>query len=1615
MAGSKKKLRAGGRATEGGMSFQAEVGLWFAARIIGRSPVGGRFGLDASVLPTGIRFETGDGLDDVEVTLDSGGCLFLQCKTTMSLERGDDSEFARSVRQIVAVFAKYWNEPDHPSIDPQKSALIFAVSAKGARLVALENACKRVGADGERELERASQEEKSAFTIFKTHLANGWSKAGHELDELNLQLISSIVRVVHFPSGESGTTRQDSSDLLGRALFGAETKGSGALNGLIDAVRAQIRQGIPANRDGLLHSLRRAGVEDERSPGFDADIDKLRQLTSDELNRLDHHRFLAIDGNVAITRDHNHALVAAVRESSLLLVGEPGTGKTGTLLQLADDWKPHGPVIFLSADNITAPTTMAALRDELGLEHAVADVLANWSGSHTGLMIVDALDSARNPNLHTVLLKLIEEIGRRLSERWRIVVSVRTHELRNSERLKAIFGVQPADTEHLLPELGETRHFAVSALTSDELAVISSRSDKLQNLISLATPELQALLSNLFSLSLAADLLTAGIRAEDFSSISTQSDLIDRYEDRRLSGSDAQHAVAAVIAALVARKVLRIRRFQLEAALVDALLTRGLLTEDRGYVGFQHHIIFDHATARYFLDWGNEDELLSQLGEDAAAGLILAPAMRFVLERMWKENRSASSGIWRLYARVLSQDRASPVIVASILRWIIETVRDRSAAAGLLTLLSSPGTPGPRMGLHLLQLARFLELSGKTIPIAGEVAITWSQIANRALGTGQKDYIEGARFILHAIQQCNGLRSAEALSAFGFAARALLARCIAEPEYRHARAHAITFVGVSFRSDPSASRSGFTPLLEPSYLEEQGHKEAPTLARHIKEIWRADPNFAVEIYKSIYLQPLPEPVQSVMGGGRIMPMLMDNRQAFTGALYSLGKAIGSFLAELPRHGTRAVNEAAQGEATKAGFLTDKRITIGTQSNTVEIIFTQSDILDWHGRTNVSDEEKPLWAFQQYLAGDRSDEELQAVVETMLERPTLSSLWRRLLGTLAHHPRPLPSNSLLWAVATNPAILQTRGLHRDAIKYIKATLGLQSEGVRANFEGMLLSHVADNEADWDDARSDLLVEIGENDIVAFELRQKRAEYLERHADAIRASRESGERWMAERANRLATNAPNLDAPQNRALTDLLDQLNTMYEGTRVGTDNLDGEALCRAIEVVVEAEREPDIAKFVLRRLHSEIAEPIASICDASVIDASGLTLDRMLPIVRRLVASDYPLPSEDTEGHYGVTAHRVYGAEAAGRVWAHFGEPASDLEGDLSRLATDPSPSVRYAVAKALQVVRKADLQAAWRIAETLLAVESFPAIAAVAASSMLVEADLDQAEAFLILSSNLKGPPLGLVSADQVIGTLVCDLAVGFGRPVSAAEISRWSTDLVENEGKLWQVQANLRAQIFWPYQANGHAWAEAAGLRAQKTFRQIASAAVRQFLAATNAFTTLRPGEKAGEELIQSYQSADKLLDHATNQLYFGSGAYQASGSNPQPSDAGLPDDDAKRQFLMDWASTLDEIEGVSNPAAISHLVETYEFLLPADPGYVFDRVAGLMLGRGKELGYQVEDLGVDGIVNLVQTCLVDHRDIFDALDRRERLVDVLHMFAEHGWHAAVELLFGLPSMLR
>ena len=140
-------LPAGGRATEAGMAFQAGVGLWFAAHLLARMPVGSRFGLDVTAYPVSLQLETGVGLDDIVVTLSNGGRIAVQCKTRPSLSASDASDLGKTIVQTVQFVAEAPTLT--PAVDLQRSAAAMAVASDApATLNGLDEVC-RMFATGE--------------------------------------------------------------------------------------------------------------------------------------------------------------------------------------------------------------------------------------------------------------------------------------------------------------------------------------------------------------------------------------------------------------------------------------------------------------------------------------------------------------------------------------------------------------------------------------------------------------------------------------------------------------------------------------------------------------------------------------------------------------------------------------------------------------------------------------------------------------------------------------------------------------------------------------------------------------------------------------------------------------------------------------------------------------------------------------------------------------------------------------------------------------------------------------------------------------------------------------------------------------------------------------------------------------------------------------------------------------------------------------------------------------------------------------------------------------------------------------------------------------------------
>jgi hypothetical protein len=179
------------------------------------------------------------------------------------------------------------------------------------------------------------------------------------------------------------------------------------------------------------------------------------------------------------------------------------------------------------------------------------------------------------------------------------------------------------------------------------------------------------------------------------------------------------------------------------------------------------------------------------------------------------------------------------------------------------------------------------------------------------------------------------------------------------------------------------------------------------------------------------------------------------------------------------------------------------------------------------------------------------------------------------------------------------------------------------------------------------------------------------------------------------------------------------------------------------------------------------------------------------------------------------------------------------------------------------------------------------------------------------------------------------------------------------------------------------------------------------------TEAFSVLasHAAEADKQTAGQRYRAAEKVIHHAMNQLYFGSGAYEGSRRNGP----GLPDAAAMARFLTDYAEILALLASTHEPATLHHLIELYEFLVPSDPVTVFEAIHAILLGRGEEEGYHFESLGNAAVVRIVRCYIADYRAIFEDEGRRARLVATLQLFSKAGWPDALRLLYDLPDLLR
>lgn len=800
---ARRSTTSGGVAEASGSNYENLTAAWWCVRILLGAAAQPDFELPNAVRIVELSLQSSASVDDVNLVTSDQGSIFIQAKRTVALTTSATSPFGSAIDQFVRQFkdgAALRGASARP-LDRTRDRLVLATrSGRAAKITeVLPQLLRRL-----RSLDSAPTLGDIAATDLEQDVAQGveahvrarWLQ--HYGVDPTDQEVGTFLRhlwVQTLDVEDGGGDRRSVLDALRNTLLSQPTQAELAFSTLVARCGRLRAERSGADAGSLLTALTGAGIGLQALPDYRADVESLRSWTQTQLRRG--RRFSRLLGSAPASRIERAAWPAliAAAEASLLLVGEPGSGKSGLTYRLGEELLAQGrDVVFLPVD-VLSVTSPAALRDELGIVHDLADVLRHWPGSSQAVLVVDALDAARNLQAQTILRAVIDDVLE-IACRWAVVASVRSYDLRYGPEWRAMFRGAPVGASGRASEFGNVRHLEVQRLTDNEVEQTTAFLPALRQLFVDAHPQLKQLLTNIFNLHLLAELIDQGVVTATLGAIRTQSELLDTYWLHRVHRDDGDHdrreqALRLIVERMVAAKTLKVFRADLSGqvaaeALVD-LEQHDLLRGEEEEGGpnadvllFTHHVLFDYAVARILFRRGRDPTtFVARLRADRTLAVMAAPSLTIAMADVWASRRDREP-FWTLALAVAADEKLPATAHLAAPMTAVEFARDIAELAGLLNALgpASPRRSTAEAVLHnvvgAINVRR--KMGASTV---GSDAGPWMDLAKALADIGTDGVISCLRVLL-AIGTENPAALTEAqAAAAGQASRWLLEHALA--------------------------------------------------------------------------------------------------------------------------------------------------------------------------------------------------------------------------------------------------------------------------------------------------------------------------------------------------------------------------------------------------------------------------------------------------------------------------------------------------------------------------------------------------------------------------------------------------------------------------------------------------------------------------------------------------------------------------------------------------------------------------------------------------------------------------------------------------------------------
>jgi hypothetical protein len=1634
---------AGGFATQRGINYQNRIAAFFAASCLSESIAVP--GLPTSLVQN-IRCETGEPLADILLTFESDGIAFIEVKRTIQLTSGRMKPVLSQVIQQYLVSDQGTSSGKFPwrrVLDPTRDRLMLITSSESPESVTkhLAACLERIGPEAGPEILPTipkNGQETRAFRDFHALALEAWQELMGAVPPLDKVVrLYSLFRIGFLDVNPGEADEQHGQTFLANAVLSNPQDSSKAWSSLVHAMGAASESRQSLSRSELRRALLDAGFEIVSSPSYLPDIRSLREYTRLTLESLDHLATLAVHGRpVRIQRPVTEYLRARAQEHSFVVVGEPGAGKSGVLHELGSSLRnSHQDVVFLAADRLEG-----SLKSELGLDHDLVDVLANWSGTGMGLLIIDALDAARGSKALVVLRDLIRRVVGTAGSRWRVVASIRDFDLRYSKELQSIFRrpIGEAPLEYFQDPFSfvDLRHIKVPRFNALELKDIRAQAPELDPVFESATPALHDLLQIPFNLRLVAEMLSTDLSNSEFTAIETQVGLLGEYWLHRVvksasEGTAREMVLVDVLRALALERRLTVSKLQLRdtAATLEfsSLCSDNVLVEQianlhgRYIIGFSHHLLFDYAASRLLLA-ADFDRFLASLASERDLSLFLRPSIDLLFKEAWLKDRGA---FWRLL-RSFSAHEKVPAIAKIIGPAVIpELAKNEQDFWPLIEALKS--TDAKEIDLAEQWVVHVVGAVLAGVPTS--TLSLWSQFCYRLASSkcSLRVWAVCQSLVDHIVEKMNQseINSPEGTVALSHAAVLLLHRFIEmEPRDGWLVGRAITNVMDLFWANREESAQAVRKLITPEEIRNKGAEQGHWISRKVPLIFEIDPQLVSDIYIAFFSYEEESEEQTSMGGGRILALTSNRRQDYQQTHWQLAQVFPRYL---EKHFDRcaeivlaAINNYIEREHKPRDPEQVITYQLGEQKHPVLVDYSAI----W-GSSTVRDDVANI--------ADAYFRKLEELAQSSETTPDAARTVLRLLSDAKYAYVPLKilevakASAALTKTVYPLLVSESALLSYDLSSAIGDVLNVGyeelDENQRREVEAAILRLPVGANVDVAEAKAhyrDRLLGCIPKELLAVPESIGRIDELalaggapENHPPYV-----SRGAWTSpySEVDRMREHGVPVDSEPNATLREAADKLwdfASRFSNTMPHRGDVEG--IAHGLTVVSNAlsANDPGVHPEVRSAAEAHLIAACAVVAKWKDLDCStslGQTVKSIL-----FSGLNSPVPEHDPEydaqfdrsPSWGAPLQRIEAAAGIGCLLANKKCLSPEILENARRVLNDLVPAVRFQVVTRLLPLHDADLASLWSILRDLAKSERSTGVLGSALYAVVNP-----------LSGRYKSEVVDLLNTILSRNDL----------PNHGGDATEWCYRIATGL-YLWQGDGSAYA-VIQPV-IDGDAFSPRRSAQCLNDIREAltfssdvpreSDADIRKrsfdlietiIRSASVQMNKLIDGvavKDRSEQWQKDFKELARLIDYIGNQLYFSSGAYDGTNSSK------ALDDNARRIFWSESGDAITLLSSVAIPSVAHHLIETLQSFVPFAPAEVFHAISNVV-SSAKSWGYQYESMAVDLLVKVTERYLAEHRTLLQQdLRCREELIDILETFVSAGWPSARRLSYRLEEIFR